>query len=104
MSLFWLIAIDPHESSATSRSTKPASLNMIDAPWFRARLRLPSGATITRAERILAFQTWLVAASSGKAKYVLASMKSNAVTGDEWGEKSSIRCYGELRSIDLGLG
>lgn len=65
--------LDPYEASGINANNKPASLNMIDAPWFRARLRLPSGATITRAERILAFQSWLVVASGGKAKYVLAS-------------------------------
>jgi hypothetical protein len=65
--------LNPYDASGINANNKPDSLNMIDAPWFRARLRLPSGATITRAERILAFQTWLVAASGGKAKYVLAA-------------------------------
>jgi len=65
--------LDPNDASGIHADNKPEVLNMIDAPWFRARLRLPSGATITRAERILAFQTWLVAASGGEVKHVLAS-------------------------------
>jgi hypothetical protein len=65
--------LNPTSASGVLTNNKPDSLDMADAPWFRAPLRLPGGATITRAERILAFQTWLVVASNRKVKYVLAS-------------------------------
>jgi hypothetical protein len=52
---------------------KPTSVNMVDEPFFGARLRLKNGALIKRAESISAFQTWLVA-QHGQQTDVLATV------------------------------
>ena len=61
---------DPWTNATDNR---PTSLDMIDEPFFGARLRLKNGALISRAESITAFQTWLVA-QRGQQTEVLATV------------------------------
>ena len=65
--------LDPYNAIGVATSNKPDSFNLIDEPFFGARLRLPNGALIKRAESISAFQTWLVA-QHGSTTDVLATV------------------------------
>ncbi|MFZ0317499.1 MAG: hypothetical protein WAL56_00100 [Candidatus Sulfotelmatobacter sp.] len=65
--------LDPWSATGVAIDNQPSSLNMIDEPFFGARLRLKNGALISRAESISAFQTWLVA-QHGPRVEVLATV------------------------------
>lgn len=55
----------PVPTSGSISKNSPDSLNIIDEPYFGARLFLKNGALILEAETIIAFQAWLVAQRDG---------------------------------------
>jgi hypothetical protein len=65
--------LSPYDPTEVLVNNQPNSVDMWDEPTFGARKQLSNGAWISVAERIRAFQIWLVAQTSTRV-HVLASL------------------------------
>jgi hypothetical protein len=57
--------LNPNNPSGVQTNNKPDSFSMWDQPGGGASFRLPDFSAVKRVEKIIAFQTWLVAIKTG---------------------------------------
>lgn len=57
--------LSPISANGVATNNKPDSLDMWDEPSTGVKMRLNDGSLITRIEKVVSFQTWLVAKTGG---------------------------------------
>ena len=60
--------LNPYDASGVAINNKPDALDMWDQPSGGTRLKLKDGSMISRIEKVVSFQTWLVAKTESKTE------------------------------------